>query len=80
MVGMISVFGDVGKAGLNDAAKLAQGISLILRATLFGLLIAIPSLIFWSYYSKKVESFGIEMETICDEFIRRLYREEVQKS
>src|SRR5215471_18858607 len=76
ILGMSSVFGDVGKAGLNDAAKLAQGISLILRATLFGLMIAIPSLIYWSYYSKKVESFGIEMETICDEFLRRQYCDE----
>jgi biopolymer transport protein ExbB len=76
ILGMMSVFGDVGKAGLTDAAKLAQGIALILRATLFGLLIAIPSLIFWSYYSKKVETIGVEMETLCDEFVSRQYRGE----
>ena len=75
ILGMMSVFGDVGRAGLNDAAKLAQGISLILRATLFGLMIAIPSLIFWSYYTKKVETIGVEMETICNEFVNRQYRE-----
>jgi len=80
ILGMISVFGDVGKAGLNDAAKLAQGISLILRATLFGLMIAIPSLIFWSYYTKKVETIAVEMETICDEFVNRQYREEAPKA
>jgi biopolymer transport protein ExbB len=80
ILGMISVFGDVGKAGLNDAAKLAQGISLILRATLFGLLIAIPSLIFWSYYTKKVETIAVEMETICNEFVNRQYREEAPKA
>jgi len=79
IVGMISVFGDVGQSGLTDAAKLAQGISLILRATLAGLLIAIPSLIFWSYYSKKVETIAVEMETICDEFVRRQYNEELHK-
>jgi biopolymer transport protein ExbB len=80
IIGMITVFGDVGKAGLSDAARLAHGISLILRATLFGLLIAIPSLIFWSYYSKKVETIAVEMETLCDEFVRRLHRgEEVTK-
>ncbi len=80
ILGMMSVFGDVGKAGLTDAAKLAQGIALILRATLFGLLIAIPSLIFWSYYTKKVETIGVEMETLCDEFVRRQYRgEEVKR-
>ena len=78
IVGMMSVFGDIGQAGLTEAAKLAQGIALILRATLAGLLIAIPSLICWSYYSKKVEMLAVEMETLCDEFIRRQYREEVQ--
>jgi biopolymer transport protein ExbB len=41
-----------------------------------GLLIAIPSLIFWSYYSKKVETIAVEMETLCAEFIRRQYRDE----
>ena len=74
IAGMMTVFGDLGQTGLNDAAKLAQGIALILRATLAGLLIAIPSLIFWSYFSKKVEVLGVEMETLCDEFIRRQYR------
>jgi biopolymer transport protein ExbB len=76
ILGMMTTFADVGQAGLNDASKLAQGISLILRATLIGLLIAIPALISWSYYSKKVEMLAVEMETLCDEFIRRQYREE----
>ena len=75
IVGMISVFGDVGQTGLNDAAKLAAGIALILRATLIGLLIAIPALIAWSYFSKKVEVFAVEMEALCDDFVRRQYRE-----
>jgi biopolymer transport protein ExbB len=74
ILGMMTVFADVGKAGLTDAGKLAQGIALILRATLFGLLIAIPSLIFWSYYTKKVETIAVEMETLCAEFVRRQYR------
>ncbi|HEY9510432.1 MAG TPA: MotA/TolQ/ExbB proton channel family protein [Verrucomicrobiae bacterium] len=76
IIGMMTVFSDVGHAGLNDAAKLAQGIALILRATLIGLMIAIPSLIFWSYYTKKIEILAVEMETLCDEFVRRQYREE----
>jgi biopolymer transport protein ExbB/TolQ len=41
-------------------------------------LIAIPSLVFWSYYTKKVESLAVEMESLCDEFLRRQYREELQ--
>ena len=73
IAGMMTVFSDVGQTGLNDAAKLAAGIALILRATLFGLLIAIPSLIAWSYYSKKVEVLAAEMEALCDVFVRRQY-------
>jgi biopolymer transport protein ExbB len=76
IIGMMTVFGDLGQTGLNDAAKLAQGIALILQATLIGLLIAIPSLVFWSYYTKKVETLAVEMESLCEEFIRRQYREE----
>jgi biopolymer transport protein ExbB len=78
IIGMIGVFGDLGQTGLNnmnDASKLAQGISLILRTTLIGLLISIPSLVAWSYFSKKVEVIAVEMETLCDEFIRRQYRD-----
>jgi biopolymer transport protein ExbB/TolQ len=80
IVGMMAVFADVGQAGLTDASKLAHGIALILRATLLGLLIAIPSLIAWSYFSKKVEMFAVEMETLCDEFMRRQYREQSQNN
>jgi biopolymer transport protein ExbB len=76
ILGMMSVFGDIGQTGLNnvnDASKLALGISLILRTTLIGLLISIPSLVAWSYFSKKVEVLAVEMETLCAEFIRRQY-------
>jgi biopolymer transport protein ExbB len=73
IAGMMTLFGDIGVSGLNDAARLAKGIALILNATLMGLLIAIPSLIFWSYFSKKVEVFAVEMEALCDDFIRRQY-------
>ncbi len=79
IIGMMTVFGDVGQAGLNDAAKLAHGIAVILQATLIGLLIAIPALVFWSYYTKKIEIIAVEMETLCDEFVRRQYRETTVK-
>src|SRR5437762_3280860 len=67
--GMMTLFGNIGQSGLNDASLLAKGIALILNATLMGLLIAIPSLIFWSYYTKKVETIAVEIETLCDEFL-----------
>jgi biopolymer transport protein ExbB len=73
IIGMMTVFSGIGEADLGSASHLAQGISVILKATLIGLLIAIPALIFWGYYSKKVEVFAVEMEALCDEFIRRQY-------
>jgi len=79
IAGMMTLFGDIGQTGLTEAGRLARGIALILNATLIGLLIAIPSLIFWSYYTKKVESVGVEMESLCDEFLRRQYREGVAR-
>jgi biopolymer transport protein ExbB len=74
IAGMMTLFGDIGQTNLTEAGKLAAGIALILKATLWGLLIAIPSLIAWSYYSKKIEILAVEMETLCDQFIRRQYR------
>ena len=73
--GMMALFGGLGQSGMGDNAVLAHGISLILRFTMMGLLIAIPSLIAWSYYSKKVEMLAVEMETVCSEFLRRQYHD-----
>lgn len=72
--GLITLFGSMDQALAGDNAKFAQGISLALNATLLGLLIAIPALVAWSYYSKKVETLAVEMETLCDEFLRKHYR------
>jgi biopolymer transport protein ExbB len=73
ILGMMDVFADIGETGLNNATALAHGISEILTATLVGLLIAIPALVAWGYFSKKVEVLAVEMESLCDEFIRRQY-------
>src|SRR6185437_1192630 len=74
IAGMMTLFGGIGQAGLGEAGKLAAGIALILRATLIGLLIAIPALIAWSYFGKKVQVLAVEMEALCDDFIRREYK------
>lgn len=74
IVGMMTLFTGLGETGLTNTEALAKGIGTILNATLLGLLIAIPSLVFWSYYNRKVETMAVEMETLCDQFVRRLYR------
>ena len=72
VVGLIDIFGTMA-TGQSEAAAFAQGISTALWATLSGLSIAIPSLIGWSIYNKRIETFGIEMETHLDVFLRRQY-------
>jgi biopolymer transport protein ExbB len=72
--GLIMLFAELGSTGMTDNSALARGISLALNATMLGLITAIPALVAWSYYNKKVETMAVEMETLCDEFLRRLYR------
>lgn len=69
--GLIELFAAMKSSGAADNMDFARGISLALRATFGGLIIAIPSLIAWSIYSRRVETFTVEMETLCDEFLRR---------
>lgn len=72
--GLITLFADIGQAGVSDNAVLARGIAIALNTTLMGLLISIPSLVAWSYYTKKVETLAVEMENLLDDLLRRLYR------
>ena len=75
VVGLIEIFGTMAD-GATEASKFADGISTALWATLSGLSIAIPSLVAWSIYNKRVETFAIEMETQLDAFLRRQYPNE----
>jgi len=71
--GLIALFTGLGTSGLNDNGVLASGIALALNATLLGLITAIPSLVAWSYYNKKVEHHAVKMASLCDGFVRQLY-------
>lgn len=72
--GLIVLFGDLGQKGITDNAVMAKGIAIALHTTLAGLMVAIPTLIAWSYYNKKVETLTVEMEGLCDGFLRQQYR------
>jgi len=71
--GLIILFAGMGDMDSQDSAKFAQGISLALWATFTGLMIAIPSIIAWSIYNNRVEMLAVEMETLCDTFLRQHY-------
>lgn len=71
--GIIPLFVDFGNAMSGDYALLAKGIGTALNKTLAGLLVAIPTLVAWSYFNKQVEVLAVELEGVCDELLRREY-------
>jgi len=61
VVGMIEIFGSQTAAGSNPI-QLAHGISVALYNTAFGLIVAIPSMIFYRHFRSQVDSLTLEME------------------
>lgn len=61
VVGMIEIFGSQSPSGTNPQV-LAHGISVALYNTGFGLVIAIPAMIFYRHFRARVDSFVVEME------------------
>jgi len=79
VIGMIEIFGSQGSAGGMGGAsgggnpeQLARGISIALYNTAFGLMIAIPALIFWRYFRGQVDGYLLTMELAADRFARHL--------
>jgi biopolymer transport protein ExbB len=61
VVGMIEIFGSQSPSGTNPQV-LAHGISVALYNTGFGLVIAIPAMIFYRMFRARVDGFVVEME------------------
>jgi biopolymer transport protein ExbB len=61
--GMIDMFTGIGHQGLGDPSIVAGGIAQALVATAGGLIVAIPSLIFYRYFRGRVNDLLLEMES-----------------
>jgi len=68
VVGMIEIFGSQSPSGTNPQ-QLAHGISVALYNTAFGLVVAIPSLIFYRHFRGKVDALVVEMEQQAVRFV-----------
>jgi biopolymer transport protein ExbB len=74
VAGLVQVFAGLGlSSGAADTKSVALGISMALNCTIFGLSIAVPSLIAFSYFSKKVEVLSVQMESIVSDLIAKCY-------
>ena len=74
VIGMIEIFGSQAPGGATggNPAQLAHGISVALYNTAFGLIIAIPSLIFWRYFRTRVDDYLLTLELSAERFARHL--------
>ena len=74
VIGMIEIFGSQAPTGASNPALLAHGISVALYNTAFGLMVAIPSLMFYRYFRGRVDAFTLDMEQAADRLVPHLLR------
>jgi biopolymer transport protein ExbB len=81
VIGMIEIFASQGGGGLDAQAvtsgnpqQLAHGISIALYNTAFGLIVAIPALIFWRFFRSRVDAYVLAMELAGEQLVRHLAR------
>ena len=73
IIGMIEIFGSQSPGGSNPEL-LAHGISVALYNTAFGLIIAIPTLMFYRYFRGRVDEFELAMEVAAERLVPHLLR------
>ncbi|MEX0322520.1 MAG: MotA/TolQ/ExbB proton channel family protein [Puniceicoccaceae bacterium] len=70
VTGLVTVFSQINPdTGLPDPAAFVEGVSLALTTTILGLSIAIPSLAFNSYLSRRVDTFEAQLEVGVERLI-----------
>ena len=74
VIGMIEIFGSQAPSGSNPIV-LAHGISIALYNTAMGLIVAIPSMIFYRHFRNKVDSLIVEMESLAIKLVEILHGE-----
>ncbi len=72
--GLVAVFAEFGESAVGgDPRVIAAGISEALSTTIVGIAVAIPSLIAYSYFSKKIENMAAEMESLVADLLAKCY-------
>jgi biopolymer transport protein ExbB len=73
--GLVKVFGAFGEAaGQSDPHTIAAGISEALSTTVVGLAIAIPCLVAYSCFVRKVETIASELESLVSLLLTKCYQ------
>ena len=73
VLGMSQVFDVISEVGLGQTKAFSGGIAQALRTTIIGLGVAIPSLIAYSSFDKKVDNLILEMEKYSMSLLNKMY-------
>ncbi len=79
VLGMSQVFDVIAEVGLGETKAFSSGIAQALRTTIAGLAVAIPSLIAYTSFDKKVDSMILEMEKHSMLLLNKIYSVEKVK-
>ena len=74
VIGMIEIFGSQAPTGGGNPALLAHGISVALYNTAFGLMVAIPSLMFYRYFRGRIDAYALDLEQAAERMLPQLMR------
>ena len=74
VVGMITVFGNIDINGTANTDLLASGISEALITTAFGLIIAVPGIVFYKYFEQKTIILMSLLQANTSIFLDSLYK------
>jgi biopolymer transport protein ExbB len=80
VIGMIEIFGSQAPTGGGNPQQLAHGISIALYNTAFGLMVAIPALMFYRYFRARVDGFQLSLELAAERMVPHLMRFAVRSS
>ena len=69
VTGMITAFNSISVNGTGDAAVLAKGISEALYTTAGGLIVAIPCMMFYNYFNKRIDLIVSDIEKTSTELL-----------
>jgi len=72
VTGMITAFSALTRNGESTARIVASGISEALYTTAFGLIVAIPALVFYNYFNRRIDVIVAEMERAALQFLSRV--------
>jgi len=75
VLGMSQVFDVISEIGLGQTKAFSGGIAQALRTTIIGLSVAIPSLIAYSSFDRKVDNLILDMEKYSMVLLNKLYSE-----